>query len=429
MSLAATTSMTSSVHPPPLTAIISFDEYSGLTEGNSEALSQLRQLQADHSFWQNPLLKAFWAGHLSLEDMRFVFGQYSFYSRGFTRLLAAYMANTDNDLHRAQLMQNLWEESGESNLDQRHAELFRQFLTQGLGVAVEQLSPIPATQSFINELLAVCLRSPACESVALLSLGTEGIVPRLYEIFVRGLKRAGVAEQHLHFFHLHIACDEEHALTLEKILVSYASEPHWFDACRRALTFALDLREQFFTALYEQIQRRRIQPILEGIQQGQSLTVSYPVLRYQAEQPGKFLYCNRSDQGKSSIDFSVERLAVPSTVLDPRLVYVSPHKTNERHRHAHEALFVIKQGQGTVWIDQMPIEVAVGDTVFVPRWAVHQIANTGDRLLIILAVTDFGLTRQAFVGNYLSTARMHAAQDADCAELRPLKAGDDHDSL
>ncbi|MEO0536126.1 MAG: hypothetical protein AAF215_19910 [Cyanobacteria bacterium P01_A01_bin.123] len=35
----------------------------------------------------------------------------------------------------------------------------------------------------------------------------------------------------------------------------------------------------------------------------------------------------------------------------------------------------------------------------------------------MLAITDFGLTSQAFIGHYLKTARMHVTQDADYAQL------------
>ncbi|MBE7384743.1 MAG: iron-containing redox enzyme family protein [Leptolyngbya sp. SIO1E4] len=380
-------------------------------------LAQLRELQANHSFWQNSLFRACKAGGLGFKDLQFIFGQYSFYSRNFTRYLAGFMANSDNDMHRAQLVENLWEESGETDLSQRHAELFRCFLTQGLGIVVEDLVPIPATQIFVKEILSFCLQSPAHASSAFLSLGTEGIVPRMYEIFIKGLQLAGVADEHLTFFHLHTACDDEHAVTLEKIMVSYASEPGWFESCCRALTLALDLREQFFEHLYQQLQVKRIQLKLERIQGQKSLANPEQSLQYSAKQSGDFLYRNKGTWGKQAIDFSVERFVFPTEVLDSRLVRIAPGKTNERHRHAHEAIFLIKEGQGTVWIDRKPHDIEVDDIVFVPRWAVHQVKNTGDTTLVILAITDFGLTSKAFMGNYLKTARMHANRDADYFHL------------
>ena len=47
-----------------------------------------------------------------------------------------------------------------------------------------------------------------------------------------------------------------------------------------------------------------------------------------------------------------------------------------------------------------------GDSIFVPRWEIHQSQNVGNGDLIIYAITDFYLTGTALVGNYNSTARM-----------------------
>ena len=380
-------------------------------------LSQLRELQASHSFWHNSLFRAFAAGSLSLNDLQFVFGQYSFYSRNFTRYLAGLMANSDNDMHRAQLVENLWEESGETDHSQRHPELFRHFLTQGLGVVLEDLSPEPATQLFVNRILSFCLHSSARESSVLLSLGTEGIVSRMYKIFIQGLKLAGVSDEHLTFFQIHVACDDEHAITLEKIMASYASEPGWFESCCHTLNFTLDLRKQYFEKLYEQLQVRRIRRKLDRIQARKSLANSQQSLHYHANQLGEFLYRNEVSSGKQAIDFTVERFVLPSEVLDSRLVSIAPNKTNERHRHAHEAMFFVKEGKGVVEIDKEYFKVSAGDIVFIPRWAAHQVINTNDSPLVILAITDFGLTSQAFVGDYLKTARIHANRDTDYIHL------------
>ncbi|MEM8805483.1 MAG: iron-containing redox enzyme family protein [Cyanobacteria bacterium P01_G01_bin.38] len=407
--------------PEPLSSFSNRDiesyQYSSVNPETGLRLLQLRELQANHSFWGNSLFRAFNKGNLSLSDLQFVFGQYSFYSRNFTRYLAGFMANSANDMHRAQLVENLWEESGETHLNERHAELFRRFLTQGLGISLNNLAPIPATQIFVKEVLSFCLQSPPRDSSAFLSLGMEGIVARMYKIFIKGLKLAGIPDNHLTFFHLHTACDDEHAVTLENIMTSYANEPGWFEACCRALTFALDLREQFFENLYQQLQVGRIKPLLERIQARKSLADPQQTRVISGGQSGMLLYQNEGIWGKQSIEFTVERFVLPTEVLDPRLVRIAPNKTNERHRHAHEALFLIKEGQGTVWIDQEQFDVEIGDLVFIPRWSVHQVRNTGDSLLVILAITDFGLTSKAFVGNYLKTARMQMTQDADYIHL------------
>ena len=62
-------------------------------------------------------------------------------------------------------------------------------------------------------------------------------------------------------------------------------------------------------------------------------------------------------------------------------------------------------------VDQNAVEVKAGDMVFVPRWAVHQSQNSGDTEMVILAVTDFGLTSKAYIGDYNKTARMQQVME------------------
>ena len=97
-------------------------------------LAALHALQAEHPFWNCRLLTAFAQGALSRDDVRYVFSQYHLYSSSFTRFLAAVMASSENDLHRAQLAQNLWEEGGGCEPSRRHAQIFRNFLNNSLGI-------------------------------------------------------------------------------------------------------------------------------------------------------------------------------------------------------------------------------------------------------------------------------------------------------
>ena len=43
--------------------------------------------------------------------------------------------------------------------------------------------------------------------------------------------------------------------------------------------------------------------------------------------------------------------------------------------------------------------MTAGDSVLVPRWALHQTTNTGTTQLVFIAVTDYQLTKRAFVGD------------------------------
>jgi len=51
-----------------------------------------------------------------------------------------------------------------------------------------------------------------------LCLGAEGIVPYIYQLIVDGFLASGETLNKLHFFTLHIDCDDEHAETMNKII-------------------------------------------------------------------------------------------------------------------------------------------------------------------------------------------------------------------
>jgi len=374
-------------------------------------LVKLRALQRDHAFWSNPLLAAFQQGALSRDDLRYVYSQYHLYSKNFTRFVAAVMANCDSDLFRAQLSENLWEEGGGCEPERRHAQIFRNFLRRSFDITdAEAIEYAPHTRHFVREYLVQCLRSEPMVGTAFLSLGTEGIVARMYQIMVDGMRKAGFADDELEFFQIHIGCDDEHAVTLERMMASYAGESGWYDACLRAMNRALDLRNEFFTHLFDELHERRLRPMLDKIQSRTSLATGMAdaSICHTAGAATKPLYENEHD--KLNIKFTVERLPLEAEVLDPRVVRIPAGKFNEKHKHAHETLIYLLEGSGQVIVDDRTFAVRAGDCVLVPRWAMHQTQNLGRSEMRFLAVTDYNLSSRAFLGD--PTDYRHGA-DAD----------------
>jgi pyrroloquinoline quinone (PQQ) biosynthesis protein C/quercetin dioxygenase-like cupin family protein len=375
-------------------------------------LTELHRRQAEHPFWKSNLLAGFEQGAFSKEDLQYIFSQYHLYSKSFTRFVAAVMANCENDLFRAQLSENLWDEGGGCEPDRRHAQIYRNFLTRALGVADPNAIEYAAyTHNFVREFLVACLRAEPMAGAAFLSLGTEGIVPRMYQLMVKGLRAADIPDDALEFFHIHISCDDDHAQTLEDMMLSYSDHPNWFEACSRALDHALTLRADFFASIFDALQIRRLSPILARMQGPRSLAQGMPdsALFHRPGGATSALYANKVD--KLNVDFTVERLPFSAEVLDPRTVRIPPGKFNEKHKHAHETLIHILAGTGQVLVDDRVLPVQPGDTVLVPRWALHQTQNLGTTEMQFLAVTDFNLTSRAYLGN-ATDYRMHEDADA-----------------
>ena len=133
--------------------------------------------------------------------------------------------------------------------------------------------------------------------------------------------------------------------------------------------------------------------------------IEHDKFRYKSDENRSSLY--RNSNKKLNIDFSVDKLNFTDIqVIDPRIVTISPSCNNELHKHAHESVFYIIQGSGEIVIGKDSLFVSTGDIAFVPRWIFHQSKNTSDTEdLIILAITDFGLT-SAVLGDYDKRTRL-----------------------
>lgn len=362
----------------------------------STELQQLLEIQKNHVFWKNPLLNLFKEGLLDVDDLKHIFSQYYYYSYNFSKLLAATLIKCDNDYYRAQLSRNLWEEGGALKIENRHVEIYKKFLREGLNLSINDLSYESYTKLFLNEYLSYCLTSDAVQSSAFLAYGTEGIVSRLYNIIKEGLLKAGIDDKYLEFFQIHIECDDEHAEVLQEMMIFYSQEPLWFERCKAAIIYALDLRNEFFVNIYKDIQNRRLQDIVQQIssQHADAPSINFDMTKniYHTDQISNILYSN--EEKTSQIKFRVDRVPVLSDVLDPRILVIPAGHKNEYHSHAHESLFYVIAGKGKVLIGDTSIEIQKNNIVYVPRWILHQTINTGSEDLKILAITDYGLTKR-----------------------------------
>jgi gentisate 1,2-dioxygenase len=126
---------------------------------------------------------------------------------------------------------------------------------------------------------------------------------------------------------------------------------------------------------------------------------------YGSDENGSSLYRNKNE--KLGIEFSVDKLNFSDIqVIDPRIVTIAPSSNNELHKHAHESIFYIIKGSGEIIIGKDSMYANTGDIVFVPRWVFHQSKNMSETEdLVILAITDFGLT-SAVLGDYDKRTRL-----------------------
>ena len=143
--------------------------------------------------------------------------QHYFYSRNFTRFLGALLSNLVSEKDREDLSQNLFEEMGLGEVGAiPHSRIYRQMLDR---MGIEVNAPIfPSTQRFIQTMLTSCCNRDPMVGLGALCLGAEAIVPHFYSQIVEGFRGIGESLKNLEFFLIHIDGDDEHALTMKKII-------------------------------------------------------------------------------------------------------------------------------------------------------------------------------------------------------------------
>ncbi|WDE05394.1 iron-containing redox enzyme family protein [Thalassomonas viridans] len=352
---------------------------------------------SQHSIWQNPLLKACERNELTLADYGYVISQHFYYSRGFTRLIAALMVNCDDDKFRAELSHNLWEEAGEEDSEERHSNLLRKMLNNVFGISnPDETQFKDHTVNYFNECLQFLKHSNSITCAAFLGWGTEGVVADIYNYLFSGLTRLGVAEEELLYLSLHMECDDEHAEVIEDIALSQCGQnlDGHSQEIKAAIDMALTLRDKYFTALYQDLTSAKLNGLIGNITNKKTYRDADDIQSYASElkaDDGAKLYSNVD--AETGINFNVSRFNIGCEVMDPRLLEIPQGCRNERHKHAHESMFYILSGTGRVYQGEQSITVKAGDLVYVPRWIEHYSENTGEETLSVLAITDFGLTK------------------------------------
>lgn len=201
---------------------------------------------------ETPFLRSCREGTVSRGALEKFLVQQYFYSRNFTRYLCALLSNIVDDEHRRELTENLVDETGLGKVTGTpHSRIYRTMLEQ-LGVDPESAEMLPETRALIEVMWQSCRHPNTAVGLGALCLGAEAIVPHVYSQIVQGFLAAGESKGNLEFFHIHIACDDEHALTMKKIIEKELRTPEQKAALHCAAARAIAARARFFRALSDE---------------------------------------------------------------------------------------------------------------------------------------------------------------------------------
>lgn len=208
--------------------------------------------------------------YLAIKDFSI---QYSGYTAWFPRFLTAAISKITNHSHRAHLLDNLSEESGNIDTDElellkkmdieeewvqgiSHPELFQRF-KKALDIS-DNTKIDEATEIWREMFLDVLYNGSEAEVIGAIGIGTESVVKYIYEHITCGIQsHTNLKKYDYVFFELHSEIDDEHG----KIMIQIAedivkSNPSNLKDIRKGMLKALGLRVMFWDMMLERANKQ-----------------------------------------------------------------------------------------------------------------------------------------------------------------------------
>lgn len=173
--------------------------------------------------------------------------QHFYYSRHFTRYLCALLSNITIDTDRFDLAENLFEELGLGDVGETpHSEIYRRML-KNLKIDVSSQPVLPSTGELVNTMFFYCKSQDPMDGLGAICLGAEAIVPHVYSQIMQAMIKKGFSRPLLNFFEIHIENDDDHALTMKKIIErEMGTNPLKRARLRRAAADVIEKRRRMF---------------------------------------------------------------------------------------------------------------------------------------------------------------------------------------
>jgi pyrroloquinoline quinone (PQQ) biosynthesis protein C len=209
---------------------------------------------------RTPFLTRCREGIVTREELCSYVRQQCHYSRHFTRYLSALLSSIVDETDRRDLVQNLFEEMGLGAFGSvPHSQIYRDMM-RTMGVSLADEAPSPETDELIATMFECSSSKRPMVGLGALCLGAEAIVPHLYSTIVHGFESIGEPTENLTFFHIHIEGDDEHAVTMRRIIVrELERHPESLVDLEYGAARAIAARIRFFEALSQRITLRRLE--------------------------------------------------------------------------------------------------------------------------------------------------------------------------
>jgi pyrroloquinoline-quinone synthase len=216
----------------------------------------LRGITANHSLWNHEFLNRCRTRQLSLQEVQVLAVQMYKFSKEFNRILARILSCCKDESAQLVILENLFDEMGQGDLNQSHPELFRRF-TRALGIDDEILAiqaPTLETQALVNTYLQIPHQYGFLGALGAVCYASEGIVSTLYTQLYQGIIGAApLPKESLKFFEVHIDVDDSHAAKLAALIEPRLTTHEELEKIKLAILEAMNARVQFFNGVQRQI--------------------------------------------------------------------------------------------------------------------------------------------------------------------------------
>lgn len=196
----------------------------------------------------HPFSRAWMRGELSLDQIGLWAIQHFYYIDAIPQQFAYFISRLDHLLARRHMLENLIGEEMPHLPPKRHPDLLVKFaeacgVDKGDLTNAEQrgkiLASTRAMRAWIWELVAF---RHLAEGAAGIMVALEGQLPTLYPELVKSMKKQGLSDDDMEFFHVHIVNDVEHAHVGLEITADYANTPELQERALAAVRASTEMR-------------------------------------------------------------------------------------------------------------------------------------------------------------------------------------------
>lgn len=230
-----------------------------MTQTPKEFLADLRREIAQHPAVNHLFLNRLATTPMAKQDYRVFAENHYPLVCAFTSYLELLLIGAPDSDARLWLARVLVDEYGEGSEGKDHATLYSRFLeaTGGDARAINAGKVPEPAETFIVTHQRLMREQPFLVGLGAIGPGHEWAIPQMFDAVIPGLRRAGLDEQEIHYFTLHVSQDEDHGRWLEEALLRYTYTTEAQALVRFGTMASLDARLQFWNGVQRAVIRYR----------------------------------------------------------------------------------------------------------------------------------------------------------------------------